>query len=298
MLYYTDEQWLESKQFPFCCTRYSFYDGEKTPLHYHDFVEMVYVAEGNCTHEYRGERYRIKKGDLFIVEPGVPHAYEADAGHLIVYNILFQPLILESELAALSKVHSFLNFFYIEPFFRKYADFQTKLSLDPHEHLQIMLHLNTLEQEFTQKSMGYHFVIKSRLLELFVSLSRAYSMRSNKQWPPIQDENKLFEDISQFIKTHFTKPLTLEQVCDMSGMGISSFSSKFKEYFHQTFLEYRNGIRIEVAKDLLIRTEDKISYISGKVGFEDLSFFNRLFRRETGLSPNQYRAKYRDRLPL
>jgi AraC-like DNA-binding protein len=289
ILHYTDEQYLESNELPFYCATHLFINDEQIPLHYHDFVEMVYVAEGSGLHEYKGERYRISKGDMFVIEPGVPHAYKADAGHFLVYNLLFQPLILESELHALSKVHSFLNFFYIEPFFRKYADFQTRLSLDQHEHLEIMMHLDKLVQEFTHKSMGYPFIIKSRLLELFVTLSRFYSTRTNKQWPPVQDEHMLFEDISRFIKIHYAQPISLEEVCRLSGMGITTFSFKFKNHFQKTFLEYRNGIRIDVAKDLLARTKDKVSSISGHVGFEDLSFFNRLFRRETGLSPNQYR---------
>lgn len=272
---------------------YPFYNGEETPVHYHNFVEMVYVAEGNCLHKYRGECYRIKKGDIFIIEPGVPHSYKADAGQLVVYNILFQPLILDSELKSLAKVHSFLDFFYIEPFFRKYTGFQTHLSLNQQEHLEIIMHLNKLEQEFTHKSMGYVFIIKNRLIELLVTLSRFFSVRT-KKWPPIQDEFKLFEDISEFIKIHYAQPLSLEKMCSMGGMAVSTFSAKFKEHFKKTFVEYRNGIRIDIAKDLLTQTDDKISAISGSIGFEDLSFFNRLFRRETGLSPNQYRNSFKN----
>jgi mannose-6-phosphate isomerase-like protein (cupin superfamily) len=90
MLHYKDEQYLESIELPFYCAKHPLINGEEIALHYHNFVEMVYVAEGSGLHEYKGERYRISKGDMFVIEPGVPHAYKADAGHFLVYNLLFQ----------------------------------------------------------------------------------------------------------------------------------------------------------------------------------------------------------------
>lgn len=288
-LFYTDEMWLESKEFPLHISLYLFEKGETVPSHAHQFIEFVYVAEGKGRHEYRGQSYEISKGDVFIIEPHIPHSYQAYDTPLHVYNVLFQPSVLDSELSVLSREASFLDFFYIEPFFRHYADFQTRLSLMLQEHLEAMLHLDLLLREYTNKEMGYRIVIKNRLIELFVYLSRRYANRSQRQWPPLQDENRLFQDMTQFISRHYASPLSLEQMSELCGMSVSTFSVKFKAYFGQTFVEYRNGIRIQVAQDLLLRTDTKILSISEQVGFEDLSFFNKLFRRVTGETPKSFR---------
>lgn len=288
-LFYTDDMWLESKEFPFYTALYSFNPGESTPLHAHQFIEFVYVMEGLGRHTYRGQTYDIAKGDVFIIEPNVPHAYEANDGSLVVYNVLFQSSVLDSEIRALSKEASFLDFFYIEPFFRNYADFQARLTLTHQGHLETVMHLDRLLREFQDKEMGYRIVIKNRLIELLIGLSRRYASLVHPPWPPLQDVHGLFEDMSKFIAQHFASPLSLEQMSTLCGMSLSSFSVKFKSHFGQTFVEYRNKIRIQVAQDLLIRTDDKIASIAEQVGFEDLSFFNKVFRRNTGKSPKVYR---------
>ncbi|OCT11888.1 hypothetical protein A8709_28915 [Paenibacillus pectinilyticus] len=288
-LFYTDAMWLESTEFPFYTARYTFSPGEVIPLHAHQFVEFVYVSEGVGRHTYRGQSFDISKGDVFVIEPYVPHAYEASDGTLVVYNILFQSSVLESEIRALSKEASFLDFYYMEPFFRNYAGFQTRLQLHQHEHMEIVLHLDRLLQEFQHKAMGYRIIIKNRLIELFIDLSRRYASYTHPSWPPLQDFGALFEDMAKFISLHYASPLQLEQMSSLSGMSLSTFSVKFKQHFGKTFVEYRNAIRIQVAQDLLIRTDSKIAAIAEQVGFEDLSFFNKLFKRITKQSPKDFR---------
>ena len=61
-------------------------------------------------------------------------------------------------------------------------------------------------------------------------------------------------------------------------------------------MEFRNQIRIQVAKDLLLKTNDKILSIALQVGFEDLSFFSKMFKQEVGIPPRQYR-EIRGNLP-
>ena len=79
-------------------------------------------------------------------------------------------------------------------------------------------------------------------------------------------------------------------------MSHSTFSAKFKLQVGQTFVEFRNQIRIQVAKDLLLKTNDKILSIALQVGFEDLSFFSKMFKQEVGIPPRQYR-EIRGNLP-
>ena len=79
-------------------------------------------------------------------------------------------------------------------------------------------------------------------------------------------------------------------------MSHSTFSGKFKLQVGQTFVEFRKQIRIQVAKDLLLKTNDKILSIALQVGFEDLSFFSKMFKQEVGIPPRQYR-EIRGNLP-
>jgi AraC-like DNA-binding protein/quercetin dioxygenase-like cupin family protein len=288
---YTDQEWLESSEFPFSTTIYPFQKYEFKEPHAHEFIELAYIAEGEGLHEYRGVSYAISAGDVLVIEPNVVHSYKSGETNLLVYNVILQPAILAEELETLFKVTSFVDFFFVEPFLRKYVDFQCYLTLEPQEHIEMLFRLDRLMKEYTSKELGYRIVIKTLLIEIFIFLSRCYERRIHKPMTTLGSEDEIIRHICEFIELHHARPLTLAQVCQLCGMSQSAFSAKFKQQVGQTFVEFRNQIRIKVAKELLVKSEDKILNIGQQIGFDDLSFFNKTFKKEVGLSPGEYRKK-------
>jgi YesN/AraC family two-component response regulator len=105
-------------------------------------------------------------------------------------------------------------------------------------------------------------------------------------------DETILHNILEFINRHYAQPLTLAQISQVCGMSPSTFSMKFKQYIGQTFIEYRNDIRVRMAQEALLKTTHKITTISQDVGFDDLSFFNKLFKKITGVSPGEYRKRH------
>lgn len=293
MKIYTSEMWLESREFPFFSAYYPFDNGEIIEPHEHEFIELVYVAQGKGVHKYRGDSYPISAGDVFIIEPNVEHSYEATDDTLAVYNVLFMPYLVAVELESLFKFTPFVDFFYVEPLLRKYSDFQSHLILDHQEKLEINFLLLRLIKEFKDKPLGYQIVIRTQLIELLVFLSRCYTKHRNQSLPSLRDDEHMIQMVCQFIGLHHSQPLTLTQISQLCGMSHTQFSMKFKQYAGLTFIEYRNRIRISTAEDLLANTAYKIVTIAETVGFEDLSFFNKSFKELTGKSPSQFRKEAR-----
>lgn len=293
MSLYTNDEWLESSKFPFCATLYPFYDCEIKEPHSHEFIEIAYIADGSGTHDYRGHRYPISTGDVLVIEPNIEHSYQSNKNvNLLVYNVLMQPSVLSSELEILFNLTPFIDFFFLEPFLRKYVDFQSFFKLNPHEHIDMLFRLNRILKEFEEKEMGYRITIKTLLIEMFIFLSRCYDRRIHKHMISLTSEEEIIRRICEFIQLHHAEPLTLSQICQLCGMSTSAFSSKFKHQVGQTFVEFRNNTRIKVAKELLLKTDDKIIEIATKTGFDDLSFFNRTFKQEAGMSPGHFRKKH------
>jgi AraC-like DNA-binding protein/quercetin dioxygenase-like cupin family protein len=288
-LIYRNEDWLESEDFPFFIAIYSFVENERIPPHAHEFIEFVYVLQGEGTHFYHGSEYPITRGDVFIIEPNAEHYYVTSTNCLKVYNVLFQPSLIAAELDTLNKFTSFVDFFYVEPFLRRKLEFQSHLVLDHKEHLDITFILDRLLNEFKEKRLGSHVLIKTQLIELFIFLSRFYENRTNKSLPSLTSNEEIIRQVCKFIELHHAQPLSLQQVSQLCGMSQSVFSNLFKQLLGQTFIDYRNELRINAAEELLRNSNDKIMTIAGKVGFEDLSFFNQLFKRRTGLSPREFR---------
>lgn len=96
----------------------------------------------------------------------------------------------------------------------------------------------------------------------------------------------------QYIRDHYSDPLTLETVSREVGFNPAYFSSVFKKTTSQNFMDYLKEVRIEKAKGLLLHTSDEIGLIALKVGYSDVKYFTRLFRKLTRMTPTEYRRLY------
>lgn len=98
--------------------------------------------------------------------------------------------------------------------------------------------------------------------------------------------------IIEYMKEHYDEPITLTEAARHFHFNPSYLSSYFSAHNEGSFIEQLNKIRIEEASKLLLKGEATISEISGLVGFSDHSYFCRVFKKRTGLSPSQYKRKY------
>jgi len=98
--------------------------------------------------------------------------------------------------------------------------------------------------------------------------------------------------IQQWLEEHFADKFRFEDVARNHGMSIRNFMRRFQSATGDKPLHYLQRLRIETAKGLLSGTRKSIKTISYEVGYDDASFFARLFRQHTELSPNQYRQQF------
>ncbi|MCY0091775.1 MULTISPECIES: AraC family transcriptional regulator [Bacillus amyloliquefaciens group] len=292
MKVYKNEEYSIGKQFPFNLVSCNHKPGEVYEIHSHEFVELIYVKSGNGYHTYKGHTSALNQGDVFIIKPGETHGYEIDEhSQLNTYLLVFQPEILQKELRVLSEVETFIDFFYLQIFFQLNYEFKTKLTLNPSEQIKMNLLIKTIQEELKKKGLGYELLIKTKLIEMFIFLSRIYEEYKITAGKDPDDDFLIIKRIANFVENQYAKQITLEQISQLAGMSKSTFTSKFKKQIGTNLIDYRNIIRVKVAKHLLITTKLKIIVIANQVGFADLSNFNKVFKREVGMSPGEYRKR-------
>lgn len=96
-----------------------------------------------------------------------------------------------------------------------------------------------------------------------------------------------------FLYASYAEPLTVQDAAKVACLSPFHFHRMFKLAFRMTPMSYLQQRRLDVARQLLARTEQAITSICTEVGFESLGSFSWLFRRKTGLSPRQFRASLR-----
>jgi YesN/AraC family two-component response regulator len=95
----------------------------------------------------------------------------------------------------------------------------------------------------------------------------------------------------RFIWENFTRRVSLREIADASGLSGSYFSTIFKEEMGENLSSYLNRLRMEKAIALLTETEISLNEISAACGFEDQSWFSKIFKSYTGMSPGKYRGQ-------
>jgi two-component system response regulator YesN len=92
-----------------------------------------------------------------------------------------------------------------------------------------------------------------------------------------------------YIMEHYSDDLSLDAVAKQFHFNSSYFSEQFKQYVGINFSDYLLQVRMDSAKRMLETTNEKVYQIACDVGYKDAKYFNRLFKRDTGITPEQYR---------
>ena len=93
----------------------------------------------------------------------------------------------------------------------------------------------------------------------------------------------------RYIWSHYTRKLSLKEIANASGLSAPYFSTVFKEEMGENLSNYLNKLRIEKASAMLVTTNMPISEVATACGFEDQSWFSKIFKNNTNLTPGKYR---------
>jgi two-component system response regulator YesN len=103
-------------------------------------------------------------------------------------------------------------------------------------------------------------------------------------------ETRTLMSAFQYLQEHIFDDISLEQIADISGVSPQYLSLKIKERFGMTFIEYITGKRLEYARYLLLTTNDPIKTVAIHSGYPDANYFSRIFKKNLGQTPVQFRA--------
>lgn len=109
----------------------------------------------------------------------------------------------------------------------------------------------------------------------------------------IEDDSKRILKVKDYINENYMYEMKLETLADLANMSQSAFSRFFKLHTGRTLSDYIIDTRMGYATRMLLETQDSISNISFNCGYNNMSNFNRIFKRKKGCSPSEFREKYR-----
>lgn len=104
-----------------------------------------------------------------------------------------------------------------------------------------------------------------------------------------QEDRHVIHEIAKYIQNHYAEDIALQDIANRFFLSREYISRKFKLEFQENLSDYISRIRVEKAKLLLLHPHHRVSQVAEMVGYRDEKYFSKVFKKATGLSPNEYR---------
>ncbi|MEG2596791.1 MAG: AraC family transcriptional regulator [Oscillospiraceae bacterium] len=259
------------------------------PYHCHDYIQMWYVVEGECIHNFNGSAYRLSRGNVFVLPPGVFHSMQAKNQDSVLIGLEFSAKFINEEINENNRSDLF-DYAYLNPFVVSLEEVKPLFPLAGSVSKVIEMLLEETLFEYTKKAPHYTLFIKANILKILALIAREYDNGVDKKKKSLVDRYKTtIYNVLEYVDSHYAEKIYLEEMCHMTMLSPSYFSDVFKQVTGRTFTEYVTHIRIEKSKELLLQKDKNISGVAFAVGFSDNAHFDKMFKKEIGITPLQYR---------
>lgn len=258
-------------------------DFPSVPLHWHNDMELIVIKHGSAKVTLNLTPHQLSAGDILVVLPENLHSIDCAIGDKLEYeNIIFKKELLSfaTNDITMSK--------YLTPFFNGDFPIVTHVHMGYSFYSHFVKIINTMDVLCDKKEFGYQLAIKSCLLELIHIMIRH---------PPKTEENKKSEksvdkikEILTYMEQHYTEEISIEKIAEICHYSPSHFMKFFKNHMGTSFIKYLNDFRLIKARTRILTTEESILEIAGDCGFNNLSHFNRQYKKKYGITPSMTRG--------
>lgn len=247
-----------------------------SPIHCHDFYEFFLITKGKVVHVVNNEKQQISEGTLVFMRPSDIHYYEYEEGQECEFiNVCFTKRVVNSSLRFLGEAYS--NDYILE------SKLPPCINLSPIEKDHLVYRLENVsilsKGDLSKRKILLRGILVEVLLNYFSQLNN-----SQKSDLPLWMESLLLQMQK---KENFTQGL--DAMYRLSQRSPGHLNRVFKQFLNMTPTEYINGLRLKYAKHLLLTTKISVIDISLAAGFDNLSHFYHLFKKQMNVTPVQLR---------
>ncbi len=261
-------------------------DFTEVPLHWHNEMELIYIKKGNGIVSIDLNYHSVSHGDLVIVCPGKIHSItNCDNSRLEYENIIFNiNMLLPKECDR----NTFEYFGYINN-----SGSNTTCIIRPGDihYKEIISPIDEADKVCETFPSGFELKIRSCLYSFFFALHTYYSYTGGSEVSGslfIDKMNKL-KLIIRYIENNYTHAVSIHDIADECHFSESHFMKFFKQCTGTSFISYLNDYRLLIASRMLTSTDLSVTQIASECGFDNISYFNRCFKKKYGTAPSKMR---------
>lgn len=246
--------------------------------HWHKEFEIIRVLEGTFTVHLNSQQYNLKSGDVLLVEGGCLHTGEPQSS---VYECLvFDPAMLKRQQNDATEK-------YLLPIIK--TQIQLKNAIDRND-TEITIAIDLLFTSIRQQETYFELTVYGALFRVLALLYTKQYITSAKKLPH-STRAQTMTTLIDWIERNFAEQITLEQLSAIAELSPKYLCRVFKEYTSKTLIQYINELRIENACFEMAYKGKSITQAAYDSGFNELSYFCKIFKQHKGITPKEYRLQ-------
>lgn len=259
-----------------------------TPLHYHPHYELVWIKQGSGVRIVGDHIDQFTHGDMALIGPNLPHVWEnspiyyegnplmkADVYVLHFTETIVTDLLKFPELAAIR-----IQLVRSRQGIRIIGNTNKKIR----QILELLFNSSSIERIILFLRI---FQLLERTLDTHPLSSTGFARFFSEQ------KSDRLHKVYEFISKNFRRNIPIEEISNIACLSPTAFCRYFKQKTGQSFVSYLNNFRLGYARNLLNSHTYKIATVAEMCGFQDISYFNRTFKQQTGITPTEYIRKIR-----
>lgn len=245
--------------------------------HYHDYYEIYYLAAGERIYYIEDRSYPVKKGSMLFINKNNIHK-TVDGG---------------------KPGHERILIYFTDQFLERHNERDKDYVLSTFRDPSKLVHFNSQEQSFIENLLfqmvkeykkgsrkGNQLYLEALLVQMLVYAARKMEQSTKEELSTV---GKKITEVVAYCNTNYTHNITLKEISNRFYISPYYFSRIFKQHTGFNFKEYLHLLRIREAQRLLKETDLKIIEIAEKIGYINITHFNRKFKLITRTSPKEYR---------
>lgn len=249
------------------------------PVHWHLDYEFIHVVEGQYNLFWGGKKTVLEQDEYCIIQDGVLHGDDED-----VMPCKYESVVFDFNLV---RIKNFLHDSFLNDIAEHRVILNKKFTVSEPD---VKKEVDSIFELLKTKEPGFELFTVGRLLCLFGYIKKAKLYSEDEK---VLDKNKIrteqLKSVLNLIAENYNKDLSLDDMADKAGMSPKYFCRVFHEMTHRTPIEYLNAYRIDQSCTLLRNSDDSLINLAYNCGFNDFSYFIKIFKKYKGMTPHKYR---------
>ncbi|MCL2894271.1 AraC family transcriptional regulator [Brenneria tiliae] len=257
------------------------------PEHKHDYIEMVYVYQGSLKQRVERSIVTLKEGDIFLLNQNIFHEIFPAGKDDIILNICIKPKFFYYLFSFIDK-NNVISQLITSAMYDGYIE-GSYLHCSVADNVKVKKIMFDIIEEFYSHSPNSEPKLKMLIGLLFIELLQnqpkldAYTVTSQ--------DAKLSIKVLSLIDSHFMD-INLESIAEITQYPQYRIARVLKEHTGMTFKQLLQEKRLEKAAEMLTNTRATIEEIISTVGYDNASYFYKIFKNKFGVSLNSFRKNH------